>query len=68
MCLESSTVKPGSQYNATPTQARCKNRSILASEVGVLGDAPPQRFCLRHIVNQPLDSNRETLLLVKSSF
>ena len=27
--------------------------SILASEVGFLGDAPPQRFCLRRIGNPP---------------
>ena len=35
--------------------ARRKNKiiSILVSEAGVLGKAPPQRFCLRHIVKLP---------------
>ena len=36
------------------SDARIKIISILVSEVGVLGNAPPQRFRLHHIVKPAL--------------
>ncbi len=48
--------------------ARIEIISILALDVGVLGDAPPQRFCLRHIVNQALDVAQQISYLNKVTY
>ena len=60
MHIDAEMFKVDSQYDTIPAQAQRKN--IPASEVGVLGDAPPQRFCLSYIMNLSLMYNYIDLL------